>query len=320
MRKALIGILLATATVAGAGFAAPAAAQETDEQLSPRYQRQAERNQARAERRMERMEQRQSRSFERPAAQAPMHVERQRVETRHDSGAGGGDVMTERYRRLGERNQRRYERSAGVDHHGGASAQHAETGHGGGNEHRQVHREYRQEHRQLHRSNPTRREHRRFHREVERDHVQVHRGTHREVHRDLNQEHRDLHRSNPTRREHRTFHREANREHNRYHRQWDTGWRSNRLYDWQRYRYQNRNIFSLGSYYAPYRGYSYSRFGIGYRMDPGFYSSRYWIVDPWQYRLPQPYPGTRWVRYYDDVLLVDVFTGEVVDVIYNFFW
>jgi hypothetical protein len=32
------------------------------------------------------------------------------------------------------------------------------------------------------------------------------------------------------------------------------------------------------------------------------------------------YPGTRWVRYYDDVLLVDVYTGEVVDVIHDFFW
>jgi len=26
------------------------------------------------------------------------------------------------------------------------------------------------------------------------------------------------------------------------------------------------------------------------------------------------------VRYYDDVVLVDTYTGEVVDVIYDFFW
>jgi len=26
------------------------------------------------------------------------------------------------------------------------------------------------------------------------------------------------------------------------------------------------------------------------------------------------------VRYYDDVILVDVYTGEVLDVIYDFFW
>jgi Ni/Co efflux regulator RcnB len=55
-------------------------------------------------------------------------------------------------------------------------------------------------------------------------------------------------------------------------------------------------------------------------LGSGFYSNRYWISDPWQYRLPHPFPGTRWVRYYDDVLLVDLYTGEVVDVIYDFFW
>lgn len=51
-----------------------------------------------------------------------------------------------------------------------------------------------------------------------------------------------------------------------------------------------------------------------------FYSSRYWIDDPWQYRLPDVYGPYRWVRYYDDALLVDVYSGEVVDVIHDFFW
>jgi Ni/Co efflux regulator RcnB len=34
---------------------------------------------------------------------------------------------------------------------------------------------------------------------------------------------------------------------------------------------------------------------------------------------PAPYP-LQWVRYYDDALLVNVFTGQVVDVMYDFFW
>ena len=59
---------------------------------------------------------------------------------------------------------------------------------------------------------------------------------------------------------------------------------------------------------------------IGVFLGAPFYSSRYRIHDPWQYRLPPAYPGTQWVRYYDDVLLVDVYTGEVLDVIYDFFW
>nr|WP_254306070.1 RcnB family protein [Sphingopyxis sp. BSNA05] len=55
-------------------------------------------------------------------------------------------------------------------------------------------------------------------------------------------------------------------------------------------------------------------------MGTSFYGSRYWINDPWRYRLPTAYAGTRWIRYYDDVLLVDTYSGEVIDVIYDFFW
>jgi hypothetical protein len=101
---------------------------------------------------------------------------------------------------------------------------------------------------------------------------------------------------------------------------WDRNWRNDRRYDWQRYRYANRSIYRPGRYYSPYRGHSYTRFSIGFGLDPLFYSSRYWISDPWHYRLPPAYAGTQWVRYYDDVLLVDVYTGEVIDVIYDFFW
>ena len=59
---------------------------------------------------------------------------------------------------------------------------------------------------------------------------------------------------------------------------------------------------------------------IGFRLGNLFYGNRYWINDPWQYRLPEVYGPYRWVRYYDDVLLVNTYSGEVVDVIYDFFW
>nr|WP_269748161.1 RcnB family protein [Alteripontixanthobacter muriae] len=59
---------------------------------------------------------------------------------------------------------------------------------------------------------------------------------------------------------------------------------------------------------------------IGIQLGSAFYGSRYWINDPWQYRLPEVYGPYRWTRYYDDVLLVNIYTGEVVDVIYDFFW
>jgi hypothetical protein len=125
-------------------------------------------------------------------------------------------------------------------------------------------------------------------------------------------------------RHYRDGYRDGRRDDHRYghsHRRWDhRGWRSDHRYDWYRYRAANRALFSLGRYYAPFRGYSYSRINIGIRLGSPFYANRYWIHDPWRYRLPAVYGPYRWVRYYDDALLVDIYSGEVVDVIYNFFW
>lgn len=101
--------------------------------------------------------------------------------------------------------------------------------------------------------------------------------------------------------------------------QWDTRWRSNHRYDWQDWRRHHRSHFHLGLYFDPF-GWNYQPWQIGWRLWPNYYSSRYWINDPWQYRLPEAYGPYRWVRYYDDALLVDIYSGEVVDVIYDFFW
>lgn len=106
----------------------------------------------------------------------------------------------------------------------------------------------------------------------------------------------------------------------RDNRQWDRRWRDNNRYNWHSYRQSNRSIFSPGRYYAPVTNYNYRRLSIGITLGSPFYSNRYWINDPWQYRLPAVYGSYRWVRYYDDVLLIDTYTGEVVDVIYDFFW
>ncbi|WP_114954250.1 RcnB family protein [Sphingosinicella terrae] len=101
---------------------------------------------------------------------------------------------------------------------------------------------------------------------------------------------------------------------------WNRGWRNDRRYDWNSWRYRNRHIYRMPAYYSPYRNHRYSRFSIGFLLEPLFYSNRYWLNDPYQYRLPHAPAGTQWVRYYNDVLLVDVYSGEVVDVIYDFFW
>ncbi len=108
---------------------------------------------------------------------------------------------------------------------------------------------------------------------------------------------------------------------NRDHNRWDRHhWRRDHRYNWSNYRNQHRNIFRIGTYYSPYRNYYYRPLSIGFTLSSSFYSNRYWINDPYQYRLPAVYGPYRWVRYYDDVLLVDIYSGEVVDVIRNFFW
>lgn len=105
------------------------------------------------------------------------------------------------------------------------------------------------------------------------------------------------------------------------HRDWNRTWRNDRRYDWQHYRNQYRNHYRAPRYYNPYGyNYGYRRFGIGIYLDSLFFSNRYWLSDPWEYRLPAAPYGCRWVRYYDDVLLVDIESGYVVDVIHDFFW
>jgi hypothetical protein len=102
---------------------------------------------------------------------------------------------------------------------------------------------------------------------------------------------------------------------------WRGDWRGDNRYNWRGWRDHNRQLFRAPRYIPP-RGYGwgYRSFGVGYVLDSFLFAPNYWISDPWEYRLPPVYGPYRWVRYYNDVLLVDIETGEVVDVIQNFFW
>ncbi|MBC2668632.1 RcnB family protein [Novosphingobium piscinae] len=101
---------------------------------------------------------------------------------------------------------------------------------------------------------------------------------------------------------------------------WDRQWRQDRRYDWRSWRNGHREIYRVGRYTPPFRNYAYRRLGIGIIIDNGFFGSRYWINDPWMYRLPPAFGPYRWIRYYDDALMVNIYDGQVVDVIYDFFW
>ena len=87
--------------------------------------------------------------------------------------------------------------------------------------------------------------------------------------------------------------------------------------DWRAYRNDNRRLYSRGSWRAPF---AYRTFRPGVVIRQNYYAPRYFVADPYRYRLPAPRPGLRWVRHYDDVLLVNVRRGTVVQVIRNFFW
>ena len=102
-------------------------------------------------------------------------------------------------------------------------------------------------------------------------------------------------------------------------RHWRKDWRRDHRYDWRNHRHRHRSLFRLGFYIDPF-GWGYHRYGIGWRLWPSHYSNRYWLSDPWSYRLPPAYGPYRWIRYWDDALLVNLYTGEVVDVVHNFFW
>ena len=87
--------------------------------------------------------------------------------------------------------------------------------------------------------------------------------------------------------------------------------------DWRRNRTSNRGLYARGNWRAPFR---YNAFRPGARIGAGYYGSRYVIADPWRYHLPAARPYTRWVRHYNDVLLVDYRRGVVVDVLRGFYY
>jgi Ni/Co efflux regulator RcnB len=81
----------------------------------------------------------------------------------------------------------------------------------------------------------------------------------------------------------------------------------------RRFYHQSRR----GNWRAPF---GYSVFRPGVRIGQPFYQQRYWISDPYRYNLPRVVGFQRWVRHYDDLLLVDTRRGVVLDVLRNYYW
>jgi Ni/Co efflux regulator RcnB len=75
------------------------------------------------------------------------------------------------------------------------------------------------------------------------------------------------------------------------------------------------------AYVAPVRHWTYHPVSVGYRLQPSFYGSRYYISDYGMYHLQAPHSRwLRWIRYGDDLLLVNIRTGRVLDVEHYRYW
>ena len=90
-----------------------------------------------------------------------------------------------------------------------------------------------------------------------------------------------------------------------------------------RHEWRYRGQVHPGFRVAPFRypgGWGYRSWRIGERL-PFLFLTSYYFLDAYAYDLPPAPYGCRWVRYGPDALLVNVYTGEVEDVIYGvFYW
>lgn len=70
-----------------------------------------------------------------------------------------------------------------------------------------------------------------------------------------------------------------------------------------------RESAKIDRYPAPHTGWTYKPMRVGQRLQPAFYGPRYVVAAP---RGLQPARGTRrWIRYGDDLLLVNVRGGRI---------
>ncbi|PZN93925.1 MAG: hypothetical protein DCF31_11040 [Alphaproteobacteria bacterium] len=83
----------------------------------------------------------------------------------------------------------------------------------------------------------------------------------------------------------------------------------------QELREDQRDLRNRQAYVAPYRNWSYRPVAPGYRLQPGFYGQRYVVANPSFYRLRPAARNQQWVRYGNDLLLVNVRNGRVIQVV-----
>jgi Ni/Co efflux regulator RcnB len=93
----------------------------------------------------------------------------------------------------------------------------------------------------------------------------------------------------------------------------------NRAFDSMRRVFNAPRRFHFGTYQRP-NGWYWHRWRYGEFLPGIFFARNYWILDWEDFALDDPPPGTVWVRYGDDAILIDEYTGEVIQVVYGIFY
>ena len=99
----------------------------------------------------------------------------------------------------------------------------------------------------------------------------------------------------------------------------DRWWDDRRYWSWGRWPGVYDSPYRYRHAWRPPSGYYVRDWAFGDHLPRGWYGASWWI-DPWAFRLPLPPPGFGWVRSGDDALLVDRYTGRVVQVVRDVFW
>jgi Ni/Co efflux regulator RcnB len=77
--------------------------------------------------------------------------------------------------------------------------------------------------------------------------------------------------------------------------------------------------YHFGVYNAP-PGYVYRRWTFGEQLPSIYFAQQFWITNYLNFGLVAPPGGYEWVRYGPDALLIDVNTGEIIQVEYGLFY
>ncbi len=83
--------------------------------------------------------------------------------------------------------------------------------------------------------------------------------------------------------------------------------------------YWSHDRFHAGAYRQPY-GYYVRSWAFGDILPPAWYVQNYWLDDFLDFGLPYPPPGAEWVRVGADALLIDRYSGRILQVVRGMFW